>query len=271
MSAPDFEDAVSSCLEVIMPEGGFAVVLYHAYFDESGTHKDSTIMTVAGYVFESRQVKLFSKAWRKELDSFGLSAAHMTDCALGFGEYKALSMEQRIESEKRLIRLIRKRSLAGYVASVDDRLFNRIMGEHSVYSAYSTIILGCIQDLTKIVKRHAGVGSNPQIMYFFEAGHEKQSEANALMTELRPDFIRDELYAGHAFLKKKIAIPLQAADMLAWQHRHQFVRREKDGNAKMRADFDALIRDCDYCTHFGEPQIRQLLAGTIRHGLRKKV
>lgn len=66
---------------------GGLVATANVYFDESGTHRGAKLMTVAGYWFASEQAERFSRDWRKDLKRLGLSHAHMTDCALGFGEY----------------------------------------------------------------------------------------------------------------------------------------------------------------------------------------
>lgn len=45
-----------------------------AYFDESGSHKGSPVLCVAGYLIESESAKLLSKEWAEVLGSKGLRA-----------------------------------------------------------------------------------------------------------------------------------------------------------------------------------------------------
>jgi hypothetical protein len=61
------------------------------------------------------------------------------------------------------------------------------------------------------------------------------------MSSFNPD---DYNYAAHAFVDKKIALPLQAADMMIWHVRH-FFERAIDGHLEMRRDFLALTRPQD--------------------------
>ncbi len=217
---------------------------YHVYLDESGTHKGSELLTLAGYVFEERQARLFSRDWAIELSRFGLRFAHMTDCAVGQGEYKKLSLKHRVDSEKALIRLIKKRSLVGIAVSVDEQAFQRAMyGSPYPHSAYTLLLLIAVDKIAKYVKQ---IRPEAQISYFFESGHAKSKEANEYMAAVPVLGLREEYgYWRHAFVNKTSALPLQAADMLAWQHRHYHVRCLK-GHYKVRADYAALMRDDDF-------------------------
>src|SRR5690606_12087401 len=51
-------------------------------------------------------------------------------------------------------------------------------------------------------------------------------------------------YQSHAFLDKRNALPLQAADLLAWLHRNHLIKL-REGRGKPRADLLALVRPRD--------------------------
>src|SRR5687768_11744432 len=133
-------DAVCEIAEVMLPMGGIVTVLHHAYFDESGTHDGSSVMTLAGYLFTSDQARKFSRDWTNDLERIGISCAHMTDCALGFGEYKNLTLEERINSERLLIGHIKRRSMFGFAVSVSPQAYDEILsGFPGAPSPYSTL------------------------------------------------------------------------------------------------------------------------------------
>lgn len=249
-------DNFSDFVDAMLLEGGLVVVLNQVYFDESGTHKGSEFMSFAGYVFEKRQARLFSKSWQRDLNRLGLTHAHMTDCANGNGEYKRLSLKERVDSEKLLIKQIRKRSLFGISLSIRETEYDEIMnGAPFIYSAYTLLLLLAVYKIRGYLK---GLYPDGKIAYFFEAGHSKANEANKFMNGISQLGWEDHFsYAGHAFLDKKEAVPLQAADMLAWQHRHYYARLAK-GYEKPRADFAALIRPQDMETHIEAGQIHLL-------------
>lgn len=215
------------------------------YFDESGSHQDSRLLTVAGYWFEEIQAHRFSKEWRKHLAALGLSFAHMTDCALGYGEYQSLSMQKRIESEKRLIECIKRRTRFGFTVTVNPQEYDTILGP---VEGAPTCYTHCLMTLFHGISRFADANRySGTINYYFESGHSSQKEANKYLSSipLHGDaWVKATRYKSHGFLDKKESLPLQAADMLAWQTRHYFERR-LDGYSKPRKDLVALVRPFD--------------------------
>ena len=250
---PIGEGAFESVLGAVLPEGDFVAVIYHAYLDESGTHRGSPAMTMASYIFDERSVRLFCRDWRSELERAGLTAAHMTDCALGFGEYRDMSMRERITVEKNLIKIIRKRSLVGMTISLDHAKFEKVMdGVRFKHSAYTNLLLISVRKMGEWVKKRDPDG---RIAFFFESGHDKAKEAHAFMNFIdKNNWDENFRYVSHTFMDKKDLLPLQAADMLAWQHCHYLVRRAQ-GHKEMRKDFDALVRDQDLFSEIEEEHI----------------
>lgn len=233
------------------------MVLSEVYFDESGTHDGSSMMTMAGYLFKKEQAQRFSRDWAKCLKRLGLPAAHMTDCATGNGDYANMSMEQRILSEKLLIESIKHRSLLGFSVAVDPQLYHDVMGPFAdSMSPYSMLLMTAV-----IAVRNWAVSTayNGRIAYFFESGHRNANEANqymSMISEYGPEVVGFMYYYAHAFLDKRNALPLQAADMLAWFHRNHLMK-VREGRTKPRADFLALVRPRDMA---GEINRDQLLA-----------
>lgn len=59
-----FENIVDAVLPV---DGGGLIVFANVYFDESGTHAGSRLMSMAGYWFDKEQAARFSRDWSKDL------------------------------------------------------------------------------------------------------------------------------------------------------------------------------------------------------------
>jgi len=231
------------------------MVLSEVYFDESGTHDGSSMMTMAGYLFKKDQARLFSRDWQKALNRLGLPAAHMTDCATGNGDYANMTMEQRILSEKLLIENVKHRSVLGFSIAVDPQLFHEVMGPFAdAMSAYSMLLMTAVASV-----RHWAVSTayNGRIAYFFESGHRHANEADQYMnmiSEHGPDVVSFMYYYAHAFLDKRNALPLQAADMLAWLHRNHLMKA-REGRSKPRKDLVALIRPRDLAGEINREQL----------------
>ena len=242
----------------VLPRGGMAVMLSEMYFDESGTHAGSPVMTLAGYMFKSDQSRRFSRDWQKCLDRLGLPGAHMTDCANGKADYAKLTMDERILSEKLLIQNIKRRTVFGLSVSVCPDEFKSIMGDYAkAMSAYTLLLMICVVKIRDWAQHNR---YNGKIAYFFEAGHEHSSQANYYMNgleQLGPVVTEYNYYGGHAFLNKKDALPLQAADMLAWLHRN-YLMRLMNGKDEPRQDFVALARNCDFSAMVSKEHLLQL-------------
>jgi len=65
------------------------------YFDESGTHDDSSIVVVAGVVSSTQQWLKFDRKWRNALDAENLSTFHMTDFENRQGQFKDWPLEKK--------------------------------------------------------------------------------------------------------------------------------------------------------------------------------
>lgn len=233
---------------VILGQRSLIVSDADLYFDESGTHAQAKLMTVAGYWFNAGQASKFSRDWAKCLARLGLSYAHMTDCALGYGEYRKMGLAERIQSEVLLIENIKRRTRFGFAVTVDSSLYAEIMRDVvGAPTCYSLCLMTLVNHIWSFAVANDFEG---RLFYNFEAGHASAKEANQYLNAISlhgEDWVRVTRYGGHAFVDKLSALPLQAADMLAWQTRHYF-ERKLSGHHKPRKDFVALVRKFDLNT-----------------------
>ena len=81
------------------------------------------MLCVAGYIITQEQAVHLNREWRDALARFGLSMFRMTDCAQGVGEFKTLSKPQRIEVEKRMIGIIKRRAERGFAFTVNEKQY----------------------------------------------------------------------------------------------------------------------------------------------------
>jgi hypothetical protein len=238
------------------------VASHHVFLDESGTHAGSSIMTMAGYVFEAHQSIQFTRRWQKDLKKFGLPYAHQKDCGPGNGPYRGMPKEMRVIIQKKLIQHIRFRTLFGFSVSLDPEHYTRTIGRDAdLPTAYSFMVLACVHEVAHWADQRNCYG---KFSYFFEAGHAHQSEANIIMNALADhnQQRRDEYrYLSHSFVRKEEAVPLQAADMLAWHVHHYYTRKRNMGQDYIRADFRALVRAGDYNRDYTEESLETYRTG----------
>jgi uncharacterized protein DUF3800 len=228
-------------LSALARADGDLVAVLECYFDESGTEDGSPVLCVAGYLFEKEECRRLDTGWKAVLDKHQLPFFRMSSCAHNQKPFKHLSRDQCVEAEKAMIGLINQHALLGLAIAVNEDDYSTWFEGRGLDLAGDAYSFCCWQILAGI---RAWIIKNQfqgEIEYFFEAGHASQRQANALMSRIFKDqnLRKSYCYAGHAFVDKKKARPVQAADILAWQQATQ-VRRWLNNDHRMRKDFQAL-------------------------------
>ena len=230
-------------LAAFMPHRGYAAVMVEvtAYFDESGSHEGAPVLCLAGFTIERSKGQEMCERWQAMLDRFCLAFFHMADCANGAPPFDVLTMAQRIEAEKGAIQIIRDTIAYGFAVTVDPKEFQKIVPDSpEIGSAYSLCAHMCLTGVRSWAERSGFTGT---VSYTFEAGHKSQAEANGIMNRIfkSPRLRSEHRYAAHAFADKKALLPLQAADIIAWQWFTES-KRKLIGKRPPRKDFEELMR-----------------------------
>jgi hypothetical protein len=232
-------EILARLIEILAPGERDIVAVLECYFDESGSHDGSPVLCVAGFLYEKERCKDLDLAWKDALDRFRLPYFHMVDCAHGSPPFKELSREERIAVETQMIGLIRSHATFGVAVALVESEYNELFPPPSpLKDAYSYSCWLALSGIYGWIMRNQFDG---KIAYFFEAGHKYQSEANALMAHIfnEPNLRQEYRYAGHSFIAKEQARPIQTADILAWQHATDC--KKILNKQRRRADYSALI------------------------------
>jgi hypothetical protein len=212
-------DSIISILPFLDPEEGVLIVTLAAYFDESERQSETDPISVAGYLFRPGDYKQFSRAWKGVRKRAGnVNAIHMTDLFAGKVEFRGLSLSRRGEILQDCVDAINEHMTSGVGVVFFQKEFEAAAPEWwpqrfgSIYTAACQIVL---QALAYWMKKH---GQSQPVSFFFETGHRFQAEANALMVGAGKDPTLSQRlrYESHAFVDKRKAAGLQAADILAW-------------------------------------------------------
>lgn len=234
-------------IEIILPQGGSLVVLAHVYVDESGSHIGSPILSLGGYIYTDKAAKALCKKWAKVLEDEDLEYFRMSSCAHGNGPFKNFSKKRCDSIARKMISLTKHYSSHGFVISLSEDLYRRIIPKKwkdHLGTPYAFCVRHCFLAVQSWAKDTEFKGD---IAYFFESGHANQG---VIDSEMRRSFEDQRLVAGyryisHTFGDKRKYLPLQSADILAWQWLQQTKRAAT--NREPRKDFLALINDRDRC------------------------
>jgi hypothetical protein len=210
---------LSDWLDAIQPDGGLVVVLT-AYFDESGIHKGSKLVTVGGYVAHPHVWKHFSKHWRRHLAEARVSDFHATDLEALQGPYLGWDRSKRIGFQERLIETILHHQLAGIACGATALDYEEVIPAGSelreIYpSAY---LFSAMHAVFRTVEWATAHQYHTPVAFVFEQGGPTPGLLIEQLTRWR---VGDPRIGSVTFADSQLVVPLQAADMHAyeaWKH-----------------------------------------------------
>ena len=206
--------------------------MLEAYWDESGT-QDDTLLILSGYLSQSSQWGIFTEQWRATLNKFNIPYFHMKDFRNGNSKlFRDLSEAKKQELFVRLHKIINDNTLRGFTLSIHSDDFNKIT-DREFKNTYGTVYTFCTQQCVQVV--HEWAISNKYhepIAYIYDSGHKHMGQASKEFKEIMDDDIVRKKHGVQAFsfANDKDVLPLQSADMLAYECYHKHRNRHLDAN-----------------------------------------
>jgi len=195
------------------------------YFDDSGTHRESSIAVAACYVSTAELWERFRADWRRIMEEEAFSCFHMADFASRSGEFSGWDEEKRRRVLRKLCATINIRIRSGFVGAVNKRDYDDLVsGEFRRYCGsfhYTYAVRTCATAIGLWRRQFEGSGT---LRYVFDrmGANSGKGEIMRVMDEARKTSKREALgtgvivLGGYSFEDKKDFLPLQAADILAW-------------------------------------------------------
>jgi hypothetical protein len=230
------------------------VGMLFVYCDESGTHLDSEIAVIGGYVSTIEEWCLFFTQWKRLLAHFNIPYIHMKELEHFQGPYKGWNAEKRWALLTKAYMIIRKRTKAGFASAVRQKDFISVVPKQmqtflgGPYGWCAQAILNQVDEWRRIQRLCTPVS------WVFERGHKKNEakQVNNLFRELTDDAELGMSCATWTFADGDL-FPLQSADLLAYEVYRQTVHQFGGGTKiKKPSDFHrregrALVRkDVDF-------------------------
>jgi hypothetical protein len=206
-----------------------------ACFDDSGTHEGSRAVVVAGYVSTAKGWEGFTTEWAAALHEWRLEHFHMTDFAAKAPPYDWEEPERRRRLD-RLIGIINTYAFGSVGILIPKEPFDRIFSERAKQicgGAYGLATTACWMDLAQIMREERIDG---WVDYVLEAGSKGVGEITRVFTAN----LKDPESKAHLrllslrFKDKRGFLPLQAADMLAYELYKDFPRQPMGGLERKR-------------------------------------
>ncbi|HEU0049152.1 MAG: hypothetical protein DMG97_14435 [Acidobacteria bacterium] len=234
-------------------------VMIRAYMDDSGTHVDSPYCLVAGYWGGHGQWVKFEREWKKVLDKYKVPEFHAKtywardDKQERIGPYKGWDDVRRKNFLFSLLTVIGNHKIYPFAHGVSRSEWNKQIPterqvfcgssgrlqapDNPMYMAFTTCILRTIRHC------HPGV-----VMHFVLDSHRNTDAwATICYGELKHSMSNED-HAGArslgdlTFADSKCALPLQAADLLAYEAYKYAIWADGDYTKKVRPSYMLALR-----------------------------
>ena len=188
------------------------LVMFSAYFDESGTTSDGSVLTVAGSLSTVGQWMIFEEQWCEILSRYGIKIFHMTDCASSRGEFSAwggqTDKRRQFIAELAKCAAVNIQHVYSFSLEMESwRRCNEIFSLQEHWGPANVLLSLCsIYSVIQATRHEA----NP-VEFVYESGAENMG--------ILLDMARNKYGISVIPRQKVAAIPCQASDLVAWKDR----------------------------------------------------
>lgn len=192
-----------------------AVLGMHAFFDDSGDFTSSGYSYLVGWISNMDGWNAFSPEWLRLCQSKQLPWLHTSDFLTGNGDYRKVTMtyEERQESIKQFIGVIRKHVFGGYAIGIDPAAYRRVFQDFPKRVGPDVF---CMLRLMRYVSDHTSEWDQSDFLEcaFDESDKNAHRFLSAWQKLKRRDDVSRRLLSSILFGDDKSIQPLQAADLL---------------------------------------------------------
>jgi hypothetical protein len=237
------------------------------YFDESGLDEKSQTFCIGGYVADSKDWFELTRAWERLLVEAGVSCFHMAEFETRHGEFKGWSDAKRIGFIKDLRALINSTDVWGIGCGVVKADYERLSAEfitrgkvtpHWYHHPYLLAFQHC---LIETCIQAEDVHTREKIAFVFDRQAEFHARAEKAYDELTSSgkWPRAFRLGSLRFASKRDAIPLQAADLMAFELQKALDHKLFDPARGERKSMARLRRRLNNPKYFNEAALRALI------------
>lgn len=200
-----------------------------AYFDDSGTHVGSPIVVMAGFTGTSAQWKKFETAWSDRLamplpGRPPLRRFHMAPCNAQRDDFVDWSREQCAAISDAFAQIIVDAGVVGYGIAISQSDWDELISG-PLRDFYGDAEKACVTFcILNTLERAAAFDSLAPVEFVFDNRPARTDANSRIFNVFRRNFINEDEWVepvSISFESSDKSLPLQAADILAWElHRY---------------------------------------------------
>jgi len=244
------------------------------FFDDSGTHPESSTAVAACYASTVDQWKEFERNWDKAKRELHFEVFHMVDFAAGRGEFAGWSDTKKREALGRLCNIVNTRAKVGYAMAVPKRVYDTVIDPSSHFRNlcgdfhYTFAVRQCATRIAEWRRQHHKSASMKYVFDQMGSNHGKGEIMNVMDRAIAQSVKESKVtgvppLTGYSFESKTEIVPLQAADIFAWtvfqQMQKRLANRKLSWIAELAWQHVSAFRGASV-TFFTEPQLREWAA-----------
>jgi len=223
------------------------VLVLKAFFDDSGTHDNSDVIVMGGLIAPEEAWANLEPKWQAGLDHFGIRKMHMSHCERGWGEFEGWSQyckDQAISLFSDLVCETGGRLLA---SAVSRKVWETVTGEvpdlkivfqQPIDFLFNTCMRRALES------RRATSTEPEEVAVTFDTREQNLHFWEDLASNYEKKW--PQRMVGYSFGSMERVLPLQAADMVAYE---SFVHQ-----VQIRAHWGQLLASCEHGEAYERPR-----------------
>lgn len=211
------------------------VAVFQVFVDESGTHDGSPALIVAAYVGRPADWRKFTKSWNFQKKPIGVF--HAVDCANLRNEFDGWDVHRRNIYVSKLLPVIARSNIRGIVQGIVMKDFNEAMKENKrLAEIFGNPYQVCFLWALQFILSSAFLAQTEEKFAIIHECNQYTGDALAAYDYIKKNADWGDNLVSIAFADKKEFVPLQAADVLAYEANKRLRNvREQSGRRSFAA------------------------------------
>jgi Protein of unknown function (DUF3800) len=255
-------DVLELCRAVLNGRDGWVIVL-KAYMDESGTHGDSPVVTVGMYAGKPSVWQGWTVDWNR--NKRPIKVYHSVDAHNRDGEFKGMERDERNKFCAKLLPVIARHKILGVAVGIHMGAFRTAMESRpELLAMFGTPYTACFQWAVQTFLAMMDENNDTQRVAFYHECNDYQEEARAAFAYVEAQRKLLSTRRSLTFGGKGDFVPLQAADVLAYESNHKL----RDPSKPTRLPWEAINPGADAnpeesrirLLHYGQANMDKLIS-----------